>query len=111
METLCYRRVSTLYQVNASGDSLADQLAKVSAWCSYQGLPEPTDYCDAGISGYSTDNRPQFMAAMRHALTLGPQAVLVVTKIDRLGRNALDVQESYTASWRPALGLCLWGTD
>lgn len=94
--TIGYVRVSTLGQVS-DGDGLAMQREKIAAWCSYQGVafdPSTDIEEDAGISGASTDNRPAFKRAMRRVLEGVPGSVLVVYKLDRLGRNAIDVQET-----------------
>ena len=88
-----YVRVSTLTQVT-DGDGLAIQKSKIGGWCGFQGLPAPQIFEDAAISGASTDNRPGLRAALRAALETGDGAVLVVYKLDRLGRNAIDVQET-----------------
>jgi DNA invertase Pin-like site-specific DNA recombinase len=90
---LGYVRVSTSRQVS-DGDGLGVQRQRVEGWCGYQGIPLRTIFEDAGISGASTDNRPSFRAAIRAALELGERAVLVIYKIDRLGRSALDVQQT-----------------
>jgi len=90
-----YVRVSTLTQVS-QGDGLAVQREKIAGWCTFSSLPLRSEniFEDAGISGASTDDRPGFKAAMRAALGAGAGAVLVVYKLDRLGRNAIDVQET-----------------
>lgn len=88
---VAYVRVSTSTQV-ADGDGLGVQRERIAAWSAYQGLTPPDVHEDAGVSG-SSDNRPALRAALRACLGLGSDAVLVVYKLDRLGRNALDVQE------------------
>lgn len=88
-----YARVSTMTQVT-DGDGLEAQRERIKGWCSYQGLTLSELHEDAGISGAATDNRPGFKAAIRRVLEAGSGAVLVVYKLDRLGRNALDVQET-----------------
>lgn len=88
-----YVRVSTMRQAT-DGGGLDVQRAQLAAWATYQGLPLEV-FADEGISGASTDNRPGFRRAVRAALeSAGAGAVLVVYKLDRLGRNALDVQET-----------------
>jgi len=87
-----YVRVSTSTQVT-DGDGLGVQRDRIAAWCAYQAMPSPEVHEDAGISGTS-DNRPGLRAALRAALAHGSRATLVVYKLDRLGRNALDVQEA-----------------
>lgn len=88
-----YVRVSTAAQV-VDGDGLGVQRDKVVGWCSFQGLPLEQTFEDAAISGATTDNRPGLKTALRRALELGPRGTLVVYKLDRLGRNAIDVQET-----------------
>lgn len=92
MQAIGYQRVSTLQQ--ADGEGLGVQRDKIEAWCRYQGLPIATIEEDVGISGAAMDNRPGFKRAIRLALQLGAEAVLVCAKLDRLGRNAIDVQET-----------------
>lgn len=94
--TVGYARVSTAGQVK-DGEGLAVQREKIAGWCAYQGLAfnASTDIEeDAGISGASTDNRPAFKRAVRRVLEGAPGSVLVVYKLDRLGRDAIDVQET-----------------
>jgi DNA invertase Pin-like site-specific DNA recombinase len=91
--TIGYARVSTMTQIT-DGDGLEAQRARIVAWCAYQGLPLDGIEEDAGISGASTDNRPGFRTAVRRALEGGAGSVFVVYKLDRLGRNAIDVQET-----------------
>jgi len=87
-----YLRVSTLSQVT-DGDGLGVQRERITGWASYQGLPSPRLEQDAAVSGASTENRPGLHRALRAVFDRGPGAVLVVYKLDRLGRNAIDVQE------------------
>lgn len=91
-----YVRVSTLTQVT-EGEGLAVQREKILGWCSYSGATLTQTFEDAGISGATTDNRPGLQGALRSALEAaeaGGDPTLVVYKLDRLGRNALDVQEA-----------------
>jgi DNA invertase Pin-like site-specific DNA recombinase len=90
---IAYVRVSTAGQV-ADGDGLGVQRERIAAWCAYAGLGAPEVFEDAGISGATTENRPGFRAAVRRALELGSEGCLVVYKLDRLGRSAIDVQET-----------------
>jgi DNA invertase Pin-like site-specific DNA recombinase len=94
-DTICiaYLRVSTAGQV-AEGDGLGVQRERIEAWCKFAGLPTIEVFQDAGISGASTENRPAFRHAIRRALELGDRGCLVAYKLDRLGRSALDVQET-----------------
>src|SRR5512137_2076592 len=88
-----YVRVSGLSQVT-DGDGLGVQREKIAAWCHYQGQTLQAVHEDAGVSGASTDNRPGLRSALRAVLQLGAGGVLVVYKLDRLGRSAVDVQEA-----------------
>lgn len=76
------------------GEGLAIQKERIESFCRYQGIDLVAVFEDAGISGATTDNRPGFKAALRAALELGDGGVHVVYKLDRLGRNAIDVQEN-----------------
>jgi site-specific DNA recombinase len=94
-ETTCvaYLRVSTSGQVT-DGDGLGVQRERIEAWRRFAAVPEIEFFEDAGISGASTENRPGFRGAVRRALELGDRGCVVVYKLDRLGRSALDVQET-----------------
>jgi site-specific DNA recombinase len=92
MRAFGYQRVSTRGQVD--GESLGLQQERIEAWCRFQNIELEIVYEDAGLSGGTTDNRPGFSEAMRSVLQRGEGAVLVVYKLDRLGRNAIDVQEA-----------------
>lgn len=87
-----YARVSTISQVT-DGDGLGVQRERIAAWCAYQGATLAALHEDAGVSGSVTD-RPGLRAALRAVLEAGPGATLVVYKLDRLGRDALHVQET-----------------
>lgn len=87
-----YVRVSTASQLD--GEGLGVQKDKIEGWCRFQGIGLDHIEEDAGISGASVENRTGFRRALRWALERGSDAVVVVAKLDRLGRNALDVQET-----------------
>jgi site-specific DNA recombinase len=93
MVTVGYVRVSTATQLT-DGDGLEAQRARIVAWCAYQGLNLDRVEEDAGVSGSATENRPGFRVAVRKVLEAGTGSTLVVYKLDRLGRNAIDVQET-----------------
>jgi site-specific DNA recombinase len=92
-EAIGYIRVSTGNQVT-EGDGLGAQRDHIEGWSRYQGLPLVLLEEDAGISGERTDNRPGFRRAVRAVLERAPAAVFVVKKLDRLGRTAIDIQET-----------------
>jgi len=84
-----YRRVSTAGQVD--GEGLGVQSEKIEGWCRYQQLDLVQVYEDAGLSG-ATLLRPGLQAALTHVGERGTDGVLVVARLDRLGRNAIEVQ-------------------
>ncbi len=92
MEAYGYVRVSTLGQVD--GEGLGVQRDRIESWCSYQRVNLKAVFEDAGISGASIENRPGFNDAIKTVLALGAGATLVVAKLDRLGRNSIDVQST-----------------
>lgn len=83
-------RVSTVGQIE--GESLGLQRERIQGWCSFQGLTLGAIYEDAGVSGANMD-RPGLSKALTQVIALGSEGVFVVTKLDRLGRDALGVQE------------------
>lgn len=92
MDAFGYIRVSTLGQVD--GEGLGVQRDRIESWCRFQGITLKRVFEDAGISGASTENRPGFKEATDTVLALGKEAVLVVARLDRLGRNSIDVQKT-----------------
>lgn len=91
VKVIGYSRVSTLGQVD--GEGLGVQRDRIQAWATYQGFEVECIEEDAGISGASMERRG-LKAVVSRALQLGAEAIVVVTKLDRLGRNALGVQQT-----------------
>jgi len=89
MQVIGYRRVSTVGQVD--GEGLGVQTEKIEGWCRYQGLDLVQTHEDAGLSGANMD-RPGLQAALAQVTALGKDGVLVAARLDRLGRNAIEVQ-------------------
>jgi DNA invertase Pin-like site-specific DNA recombinase len=87
-----YTRVSIMGQAK-DGDGLGMQADRIRGWCQFAGYDVPELFTDEGVSGMKRD-RPGLRAAMRAAVLAGEGAALIVYKLDRLGRNALDVQEA-----------------
>lgn len=85
-QAIGYRRCSTLGQVD--GEGLGVQSDKIDGWCRLQGLDLVRIEEDAGISG-ATLNRPGLKRALEGVLALGRNGVLVVARLDRLGRSPL----------------------
>jgi site-specific DNA recombinase len=88
-QAIGYRRCSTVGQVD--GEGLGVQSDKIEGWCRLQGLDLVRIEEDAGLSG-ATLNRPGLQRALDGVLALGRDGVLVVARLDRLGRSAIDVQ-------------------
>jgi site-specific DNA recombinase len=86
-----YIRVSGAGQV-ANGDGLGVQREKITAWCAFAGLELKAIEADEGISGATVDNRPGLKRVLRDVLCAKNGATLVVYKLDRLGRDAIEVQ-------------------
>lgn len=88
-----YLRVSTLGQ----DTGLEVQWERIASWARFEGIElDVTRAFVDKVSGASTDNRPGYRAALKSALesAASGRATVVVYKLDRLGRNALDVQEA-----------------
>jgi DNA invertase Pin-like site-specific DNA recombinase len=86
-----YVRVSSYRQVT-DGDGLGVQRSRIESWCRYAEVELVAIFEDAGISGATTD-RPALREVLRAVLDHGEGAVLVVPRLDRVGRDALHVQE------------------
>jgi len=82
-----YIRVSTDGQA-LNGVSLADQRARIRAYCEAHGYELAGIEVDAGLSGKRADNRPGLQAALERVCEC--EGVLVVTKLDRLARSTMD---------------------
>ena len=82
-----YCRVSTAQQA-ADGISLNAQREKLEAWAHAHDYHVIGCYCDAGISGKRSDNRPELSAALDHACKY--KAALVVYSLSRLARSTKD---------------------
>jgi putative DNA-invertase from lambdoid prophage Rac len=86
--TVAYVRVSTADQAN-NGHSLATQAAQLAAWATLAGLAITETAVEGGTSGAKPfAARPE---GGKLWLTLQRGDVLAVTKLDRLGRNLIDI--------------------
>jgi DNA invertase Pin-like site-specific DNA recombinase len=85
MKTICalYARVSTKRQ------SVEAQLSELRGWCARNGWDIYREYVDIGISGRRA-SRPGLIELLKDAHAGHFQAVVVV-KLDRFGRNVVDV--------------------
>ena len=92
-KAISYRRVSTLRQVEAS--SLDTQLSNINTYASENKILIIRDYCDAGITGTSVEERPEYQAMLEDALTNPDIAFVIVYAIDRFGRNAETIYGDY----------------
>lgn len=100
---IAYLRVSTAKQAD-SGLGIDAQRAALTAWAQAEGV-EITFLEDAGRSGARMANRP----ALQDALGMirdGKAAGIVVSKLDRLSRNAAEIltlaDEAQADGWRLA---------
>lgn len=87
---VAYLRVSTQGQAE-EGVSLESQKAKIAAWCALHDVELVAVYCDAGISGSKTSNRPELENALQHVCKV--QGSLVVYSLSRLARSTKDTIE------------------
>jgi DNA invertase Pin-like site-specific DNA recombinase len=85
---VAYLRVSTEEQAD-SGAGLDAQRAAIETAARARGWTITGWYVDAGASGKSMDGRPQLAEALA-TVRAGDAAALVVAKLDRLSRSALD---------------------
>ncbi len=81
--------IGTEQQAN-EGVSLEAQEAKIQAWCTANGYELVQVYVDAGISGKTTQNRPE-LAKTRKAIKKG--MALVTYSLSRLARSTKDLLE------------------
>jgi DNA invertase Pin-like site-specific DNA recombinase len=85
-----YTRVSTEEQA-ASGLGLKSQEQAIQAECDHRGLKLCAVYMDDGVSGtVPPDQRPGLAKAIT-ALDHGEGSILMVAKVDRLGRSFADL--------------------
>lgn len=82
-----YARVSTLKQVS-EGDSLAAQARMISGYAMMKGLAEPIIFEEDGVSGsIAFGDRPE---GARLLELIGQDDIVIVPKLDRAFRSALD---------------------
>lgn len=84
----CYIRVSTAEQAK-EGFGLDAQITKLNAYCQYKGYHNIKLYCDAGISGKDTKNRPEYNKMLEDIKKKKIGRVIAI-KIDRISRNTVD---------------------
>jgi site-specific DNA recombinase len=89
-QAVIYTRVSTERQAN-EGVSLDAQLDRARAYCAANGLEVIGEFCDAGISGKSMKNRPEFAKAL--GLVCRRKAVLVFYSLSRISRSTRDLMD------------------
>jgi DNA invertase Pin-like site-specific DNA recombinase len=89
-DAIAYLRVSTPEQVK-SGAGLAAQRTAIEAWASARGY-RITAWCiDAGVSGsVAPSDRPELARALA-MLRTGTASHLIVGRVDRVSRKALDL--------------------
>lgn len=88
-----YTRVSTIAQVD--GYSLDAQIKALRDYAEYKELRIAGEYCDAGKSGMTIRNRPQFSQMMNDIMSQKDNiSYVLVFKLSRFGRNAADILKS-----------------
>ena len=107
-----YVRVSTAGQA-ASGLGLEAQRATIEAAAAAMGLRVGSWHEDAGRSGARMGNRPGLRAALAE-IAAGLASGLIVPKLDRLGRNTIEVlqlvERARREGWR-LIALDMGGAD
>jgi|HigsolmetaAR204D_1030405.scaffolds.fasta_scaffold00513_27 site-specific DNA recombinase len=88
MTIALYARVSTEEQAQ-KGYSIDDQKERLIAYCQSQGWDDYTLYIDDGYTGTNL-NRPALKRLIRN-IEEGKIQMVIVYKLDRLGRKQLDV--------------------
>ena len=83
-----YRRVST----DDQAISVAAQEARLTQYAELHHLNIMGEYCDEDVSGTLPINRRKGGAAMLRFMEQAPISHVVVAKVDRLGRNSIDLQ-------------------
>ena len=88
-----YTRVSTTMQVD--GYSLDAQKEKLKRYAEFQNMEIVNEYSDEGKSGKSIEGRPEFQRMLEN-IENGTEEVqfVLVFKLSRSGRNAVDVLNS-----------------
>lgn len=86
--TALYIRVSTAEQAK-EGFGLDAQTSKLNAYCQYKDYNNVKLYCDAGISGKDTKNRPEYNKLLEE-IKKGKIERVIAIKIDRISRNTVD---------------------
>jgi site-specific DNA recombinase len=97
-----YARVSTREQAS-EGESLDEQIAKMKAYCKYQGWEDFEIYREEGFSGKNT-SRPAFQRMMSDVERGNIQKV-IMKKIDRLSRSIVDFENTYKTFERKGVDL------
>ncbi|MBI4801114.1 MAG: recombinase family protein [Elusimicrobia bacterium] len=89
MKTALYLRVSTEDQAK-EGYSLEVQRETLEAFAKREGFEVYKVYSDDGISGYTSDRRPELAALLADAKG-GKFGLVLVSKLDRFSRNLKDL--------------------
>jgi len=97
-----YTRVSTTGQAE-EGVSLDAQLSRARSYAAQQGMEVLGEFCDAGVSGKSVKNRPEFRAALDMACK--QKATLVFYSLSRISRSTRDLMEIAERIKRAGAGL------
>jgi len=88
-----YTRVSTLDQAR-EGHSLEEQERRLRALCETYDYKIYKVYTDAGISGKSAENRPQYQQMLKD-MRKRKFNVIMAFKLDRISRSIVDFEELF----------------
>lgn len=89
MNLIGYVRVSTEEQAR-TGLSLGQQTARLTAYCELHGHQLVTGFCDEGVSASVPLAKRAGGKLMLAYLKANPEAGVLVLRLDRLFRDALD---------------------
>lgn len=101
-KAVIYTRVSTVSQAE-EGVSLEAQFARAREYAARQGMEIIGEFCDAGVSGKSTKNRPEFRAALD--MVCKQKATLVFYSLSRISRSTRDLMDIAERIKRAGAGL------
>ena len=98
-----YIRVSTLAQVK-EGESIDTQRKSIEAFVKKENIELVQIYADEGISGGSVRNRHGLLQCLKDGLN-GKFSVIIIYRLSRFGRNALELLNNYKELQRAGIQL------
>ncbi|WP_110930911.1 recombinase family protein [Paenibacillus bouchesdurhonensis] len=89
MRVLGYPRVSTEEQAE-KGNSLTEQMERMTAYCKAMGWDEPIFFIEDGYSAKNL-NRPEITRMLDYVKKNAEGGIVLTTKLDRLSRKLFDI--------------------